>query len=162
MRRLLTLGVLALAFAAPAAALADAFTAAADGTIVLKNADGRVYVKGNGVFIGHIQHVVKMTVNDPLPFDGDGPPIVTNWDEKTELGTRTTYTGDDLRFKLLGGRYTIQIKGTGISLSGVGSGVVYLDGDGTKSHPADGLYSLDGSPFRTLPNVWTGPVPFGL
>lgn len=156
---------LTAALAVPAAAAGDPLTAGVDGTVVIKNADGRVYVKGNGVFIGHVGHIVKMTVNDPSVFDGDGP-VVTGWDEKTELktevGTKTAYTGDNIRFKLLGGRYIVQIKGTGISLSGVGSGSVWLDGNGTKASPDDGTYSLDGSPFRSLPNVWTGPIQFGL
>jgi hypothetical protein len=57
---------------------------------------------------------------------------------------RTVYQGTDVRFRLLGGQYSVLVVGSGINLSAVGHGSIVGQG------VTDGLFSTDGSPFKPV------------
>ncbi|MDX6479228.1 MAG: hypothetical protein QOG29_1815 [Gaiellaceae bacterium] len=145
MRRLLTFCAL-VALALPAGIQA---AGAADGTLAIKNATGLVMVNANGVIIGHADKA-RITITDTD--HTDGRLIFLGYDKKVVLSaTKTVYSGEDVRFKLLGGDNVLFIKGSGISLSAVGEGKVSLDGGNVAN---DGKYSIDDGPFRSLPDSY--------
>ncbi|HEY8631251.1 MAG TPA: hypothetical protein VIL73_12035 [Gaiellaceae bacterium] len=145
MRRLLILCAL-VGLALPAGIHA-ATTAGVDGTLSVKNATGLVLVNANGVIIGHADKA-RITITDAD--STDGRVIVLGWDKKVALTpTKTVYSGEDIRFKLLGGDNILFIRGSGISLSAVGEGKVTLDGGNVAN---DGKFSIDDGPFLSLPD----------
>ena len=148
MRRLLTLCAL-VALGIPAAIQAGT-EAGGDGTLAIKNATGTIRLKVDGVVIGHADKIVTMTVTDKDKTDGRR--IILGAEGRVVLGsTKTQYSGEDIRFKFLGGENIIFIRGSGISLSVVGEGEVSLDGGNVVN---DGKYSIDDGPFKGLPDSW--------
>ena len=149
MRKLLLLLVV-LATAVPAAASAAVSETAArpldkgDGTLAVKNAQGRVIVNARGALLGRLDDggltVLDLTPNDDSDFQ------VFGYDQKPiyrQNGT-VVYSGANIRFRLVGGAYSVAITGKGINLSAVGRGTV--QGIGV----TDGLFSTDGQPFRSI------------
>jgi hypothetical protein len=150
MRRLV-LAISACALAVPAAVVA-AGDGSSDGTLSVKNATGKILLKPfNGSAVGRIASG-KIVVADPVFDDGAGPVF---WGcDKTDGNEVTTFcSGKDIRFRAIGGSYTIFINGTGISLSVVGRGNVRLDGNGADAEDNDGVFSVNDGPYRSLPNV---------
>ncbi len=146
MRRLLVPILLAAALV-PAAALA-APGAPADGTVSVKNANGKVAIVARGSFIGYCDSCT-IWVNDPDPTDGSAPTI-TNFDLSQNLtDTKTLYHGSAMRFRMVGGFWRVVIQGKGIDLSGIGRGQVVLDGAGGS---IDGTYQFDGDTYRSMPD----------
>ena len=144
MRRLLTFCAL-VALAVPAAIQA---ADAADGTLAVKNATGFVLFDGRGVILGHADKA-RITITDEDRTEGR--VIVLGYATKARLAPgKTLYTGEDMRFKLLGGENILVIVGSGISLSAVGEGRVTLEGGNVVN---DGKYSVDDGPFKSLPNT---------
>jgi hypothetical protein len=76
------------------------------------------------------------------------------------IGPRTTvYRGQGLRFRMVGGRYRIVIRGTGIAVSAIGRGLVQLDGEPRFAGEPTGLYSInDGTDCSLEPTLCT-PLP---
>src|SRR6266511_3427433 len=139
MRRLLTFAVL-VALALPAASAARP-RGLNDGTLSVRD--------GRGVVIGSFAQG-RVTISDP--FDGDGTgPIVTGDDfppiERSE--TTTTWRGNKVRFRIIGGTFKIVVKGRGINLSFVGKGNVILNGAGTED---DGTYAVNGAEYSPIPD----------
>ena len=93
----------------------------------------------------------SVTINDPVDGDGTGP-IVTGDDfppiEKSE--TTTTWRGNKVRFRIIGGTFRIVVRGRGINLSFVGKGNVILNGAGTED---DGTYAVNGSRVQHHPGL---------
>jgi hypothetical protein len=146
MRRLLVPILLAAAIA-PAAALA-APGAPGDGTVSVKNANGRVSIVARGSFIGYCDSC-SIWVNDPDPTDG-AAPVVTNSDATIAISdTKTIYRGSQLRFRMIGGFVRVIVQGRGIDVSGIGRGQVSLTGAGG---PNDGVYAFNGDFYRSLPD----------
>jgi hypothetical protein len=145
MRRLLIFCAL-VALALPAGIEAAMGAGVADGTLAITNATGVVLVNANGVIIGHADKA-RITITDAD--HTDGRVIVLGGDKKVLSPTKTVYSGDDLRFKLLGGDNVLFIRGSGISLSAVGEGKVTLDGGNVAN---DGKFSIDDGPFLSLPD----------
>jgi hypothetical protein len=146
MRRLIVPILLAAALV-PVVALA-APGAPGDGTVSVKNADGKVTIVARGSFIGYCDSC-KIWVNDPDPTDGAGP-LITNSELSLNLtDTKTFYRGSQMRFRMVGGFWRVIIQGRGIDLSGVGHGQVVLDGSGGSS---DGTYQFDGDIYRSMPD----------
>jgi hypothetical protein len=156
MRRLLLLSALAtLAF--PAGAYA--FTASAsDGTLVVRNGSSDDnstpvvrMVNFQGAVFGQIDGgrivIEDLTPNDPYD------PKVTNGTSHLVGGdqNKRVWRGENMRFRVDGGRYTISIYGIGIDLNAIGQGPVWLQGSPTLT--TDGSYSVDGADFKSLPNV---------
>src|SRR5262249_6694917 len=96
-----------------------------DGALSVKNADGRVVMIGRGVVIGRFD-TGQVTIKDPNPNDG-AKPIVTGADVTSQLGEKTTrYSGSNVRFRIIGGTFSITVLGQDIDLSAVGRGMVTL------------------------------------
>jgi hypothetical protein len=147
MRRLIPL-VLALLFVVPATALA-ARMLPGDGTVVVDNGRGAVTVKARGGIIGRFDSG-RLIVEDPVEGDGSGP-IVYGAERIRDLGgRRTLYIGEDVRFRMIGGYYRVQIQAVGIDVSAVGRGTVTLDATGFADLP--GRFQINGGPFQPLPS----------
>ena len=154
MRRVPLMILLALGLAVPAGAYAFAGDAD-DGTLSVRHARGAVGLRVTGAIIGHINHG-RLSVKDPIIDDGTGPEL---WgcDHKRDLSDEVpddvylTCSGNDIRFRMAGGRYRLFVKGSGIALSVVGHGRVMLDGRGDDDADPDGGYSFNDEPYQSLP-----------
>jgi hypothetical protein len=137
--------MLALLLPAAAAARQDA---PGDGTLTIKDGVANVQIAAKGGVIGRFDSGVLL-VRDPNP-DDSYEEVVTGaaGHEIDEHWTR--YTGKNLRFRYIGGRFKITIqKGVDIDLSAIGQGTVTIKGQGTVD---DGTYSVnDGGPQPILP-----------
>lgn len=146
-RRLFTFGLLA-ALALPAVALArnDSST---DGTLSVRDGRGIVVVSGRGGAIGSF---VKgsVTISDPIDGDGTGPIVMgDDYPPKERDADTTTWRGNRVRFRIIGGTFTVRVQGRGINLSFVGKGNVKLNG--MDDLDADGVYSVNGEAFMPIP-----------
>ena len=146
-RRLFTFGLLA-ALALPAAAVArnDSST---DGTLSVRDGRGIVVVSGRGGAIGSF---VKgsVTISDPIDGDGTGPIVMgDDYPPKERDADTTTWRGNRVRFRIIGGTFTLRVQGRGINLSFVGKGNVKLNG--MDDLDADGVYSVNGEAFMPIP-----------
>ena len=143
-------GLLAVLVTAGAAA---AHTGGAnDGALSVKNADGRVVIAGKGAVIGRFDKG-QVTIKDPNPYDGTGP-IVTGADRLEAVGERTTrYSGSNIRFRIIGGSFTVTVFGNDIDLSAVGRGMVTLNGSIAKGNGAnnDASYAVNGGAPDAFP-----------
>jgi hypothetical protein len=66
----------------------------------------------------------------------------------------TYCTGRNLGFRVENGRFTINVRGTGISISAVAQGQVDIDGTGDNGLN-DGVMSIDSEPYQSLPDFLT-------
>jgi hypothetical protein len=148
MRRLVLLTVLLILVALPASALA---LGSDDATLSVRNGVGLVKLNFSGSAVGRVAHG-RITVNDPVGGDGLGPAF-WNCEQKRSDSNTTVCSGDNIRFRAIGGKYNIVVRGSGAFLSVVGRGSVLLNGDGEAADVAnDGVYSLNDQPYRSLPN----------
>jgi hypothetical protein len=155
MRQLLTFTVLALALALPAGAAART-SGPNDGTLSVQDARGIITIQGRGGVIGTFARG-SVTITDPIDGDGTGP-IITGDDfppvERSD--TTTTWRGNKVRFRIIGGSFKIVVRGRGINVSFVGKGNVILNGAGTDD---DGTYAVNGADYGLIPAF---PLPFPL
>jgi hypothetical protein len=152
MRRLVWLTVLAFALAAPAVGFA--LSGADDGTLSVKAGVGKVYLNFTGSAVGRLQHGV-IQITDPLANDGPGLDF-SGCEERDRVDTTSICRGTNLRFRAIGGKYQILIKGTGSYLSAVGYGYAVMNGAGDDPNViSDGTYSLNDGPYKSLPDFRT-------
>jgi hypothetical protein len=64
------------------------------------------------------------------------------------------FRGSNFRFRAMGGRYRVVVRGSGVYLFAGGHGHVTFRGSSVNKR-ADGWYSVDAGKFRSLPQ---GPV----
>jgi hypothetical protein len=150
MRRLVLFTVLACALALPVAGLA---AASDDGTLSVRYGNGLVKLNFTGSTVGRLgQGTIRAT--DPLLDDGTGVVFWGCNSKKTDVDSGTTVcTGDNIRFRAIGGKYRLSVRGSGMFLSVVGRGDVWLDGRGDDPDvPRDGSYSLNDGPYKSLPD----------
>lgn len=157
MRRLVWITVLAFLLAAPAAGFA--VTGDDDGTLSVRAGIGKVYLNFTGSAVGRVHNgairVTDPVAGDGLGFDFSGCDLEIDKSDTTanKSDTITVCRGNYLRFRAIGGRYQISIKGTGIYLSAVGHGYAILNGAGDDSAvQSDGAYSLNDAPYKSLPD----------
>jgi hypothetical protein len=137
-------------------------TGQGDGTLTVKNADGRIVLTVTGGAIGRFDEGA-VTIKDPIAGDGTGP-IVTGAEAVRSINDKTTrYTGKDVRFRIIGGKFSITVTGTNIQLSVIGTGTVTLKGTDADE---DGTYSVNGGPAQDFPDflfsfVLVPPTPAG-
>jgi len=146
-RRLLLLPVL-LALVLPAIAVARV-GAPGDGTLSVKNGSGKSVMQAKGGVIGGFDEG-KLIVRDPNPED-ELEEVVTGADKAKDIDDFVTvYTGKNIRFRFIGGRFKITLgkATTGIDLSATGKGTVFMQGAGTLD---DGTYSFNGEKPKPLP-----------
>lgn len=124
--------------------------AAEDGTLSVRNATGKVRLLGpaRGAVIGRCDSCAFI-LRDVV--DGDGSQPVVNGEEiandPDDDGIDEAFQGTNVRFRLIGGRYVLRIRGRGIDLSAVGTGTILIKG-------TDGTFSLNGEEPRPLPAEW--------
>jgi hypothetical protein len=158
MRRLVCFTVLAIVLGGTAAGLALAGSTD-DGTLSVKAGIGKVNLNFNGSAVGRVARG-SITVTDPLLGDGLG---FDTWGCDPGSYDRPTTDGDGqvrvcrgngLRFRAIGGKYQIKLKGSGIYLSAVGQGSAFLNGAGDDPNVySDGTYSLNDQPYKSLPDL---------
>lgn len=144
------IGVLAVALSGTAAAHPGG---ANDGALSVKNAEGRVVIVGRGVVIGRFDKG-QVTIKDPNPYDA-AVPIVNGADATQSLNDKTTrYSGTNIRFRMIGGAFTINVFGTDIDLSAVGRGMVTLNGAIARGNTdnGDATYAVNGDPPLPFPD----------
>jgi hypothetical protein len=148
MRRLLVLTLLLSALTVPLAVAADTPT---DGTLSVKRGRGVVTLKVTGTVIGRVANG-RVQVRDFKPGDGNSP----QWScKRHRLSKQVSYCkGRNLGFRVEDGRFTVNVRGTGISISAVAHGEVDIDGTGDNGLN-DGVMSIDNEPYQSLPDFWT-------
>jgi hypothetical protein len=129
--------LLVIALTVPTAALAGD-RAVGDGSLVVTNASGTIIVQGKGLIFGHVDQGT-LVVLDYRP-DGSSAVLTVNG-ARGKIVRSGTSTGNDVRFLLPSGRYTIELVGTGIDVSAVGKGLVSVTGAGTSD---DGSFTVNG------------------
>lgn len=139
---------------AVAAVLAVAAGAADPPTGVLSVDQGRgvVTLDVRGVVLGRLA-AGSVRVTDHTPRDPFTELVRGKYVEE-RTGPRTVvYRGAGLRFRMVGGRYRIVIRGTGIAVSANARGVVTLDGDRKTADELTGLYSVTGADCSLEPTL---------
>jgi hypothetical protein len=115
------------------------------GTLSIEGGKGQVIVEIKGNVIGRVANGTVRIV-DQTPRDRFVPYVQGRKLKITRINAKTTlWKGQAIRFRMLGGRSKIVVKGTGISVSAVGRGVATLDGDRLVPEEPAGAYSLDGT-----------------
>ena len=158
MRRLLVITLFLSACTVPLAVAAGTPT---DGTLSVKRGKGTITLKVTGTIIGRVNNG-RVQIRDFKPNDGNSP----QWGCKSHrISRQITYCkGRNLGFRVQDGRFTVTVRGTGISISAVGHGQVDVDGTG-ETGVNDGVMSLDDAPYQSLPDYLTtyylGPPPPG-
>jgi hypothetical protein len=118
-----------------------------DGTLTVRGAYAKVFISAKGALIGHFDSG-SIQIKDPNPDDGTGP-IVNGADQTRDINAKTTrYSGTDIRFRMIGGSFVININARNLDLSVVGKGVVRIVGLGTLD---DGTYSVNGAAPQDVP-----------
>lgn len=114
------------------------------GTLSVERGKGVVMVDLRGSLLGRLT-TGSLRVTDNTPNDRYEALVVGRKVTQERLGPRTVlYRGQGLRFRMLGGGYRVVARGSGISLSAVGRGVVMLDAEPQFAGDETGVYSLDG------------------
>jgi hypothetical protein len=152
-----TVLLLVLALFAPAAALSQ--PAASNGTLSIREGRGLVQLDARGSMTGRVNG--KVTITDPRPYDSKRP-VVYGATRTIYRNVKTTvYQGKNIRFRLIGARFQLRIQGQKIFLSAIARGTGVMDGAGDPSADIyyDGVWSLNDSPYQSLPDTAT---PFDL
>jgi len=169
MRRILPLCALLALLALPAVAGARAAAPAKPGFVVVRKASGDGSVNGlpvatvivQGFLLGRISHEARVDVYQLALGAGQGAVQVKGADLSARAITWSgfrgkhpltgkEYTGSNFRFRAIGGDYRVVVRGSGIYLFAGGQGNVTLRG--SVHHPrSDGKFSVNGGPFRSLP-----------
>jgi hypothetical protein len=129
-----------------------------DGTLSVRDGRGSVLVQARGAVIGQLARLERngsLVIEDPVEGDGSRPRVVgADWARTRADGT-PVYGGKGIRFRLIGGRFTLRLtNAVGLQLSVVGRGSVTLDGAGsvTSGIGYDGVFSLNGEAAESLPD----------
>jgi len=149
-----TVLILLLALLIPAAAQSQP-RAPQNGTLSIREGRGIVQVDARGSMTGRVNG--KITITDTKPYDSKRP-VVYGAAKTTYRNVKTTvYQGKNLRFRLIGARFQFRIQGRAIFLSAIarGDGVIDGTGDPTANVFYDGVWSLNDSPYQSLPDTAT-------
>ena len=148
MTRILGLTLLLLACTVP---LALAGGTPTDGTLSVKRGRGMLTLKVTGTVIGRVGNG-RVQVRDFKPGDGNDP----QWScKRHRISRQVSYCkGRNLGFRVEDGRFTVNVRGTGISISAVAHGQVDVDGAGDTG-VNDGVMSIDDGTYQSLPDFLT-------
>lgn len=114
------------------------------GELSVESGRGTVVLDIRGSVLGRVA-TGTVRVIDLTPRDRFEPLVTGRRVTQEQVGLRTVvYRGQGLRFRMLGGRYRIVTRGTGISISAVGRGVVVLVANRRVPGEDAGVYSVDG------------------
>jgi len=159
MRRLIVMFAFLAALVVPVGAL---YAATGDGTLVVQKGEApnlpgnRVPVVAltiTGSVIGTVDYG-RIVIDSGISSEA---PSVTGYESRgdsTVIETAQFWKGSDLKFRAVGGKYTILIYGSGVNLVAVGKGTVKLAGMPGTPH-GDGQYSLNEKDFVSLPGTPT-------
>jgi hypothetical protein len=151
MGRLLVITAVLTACTVPLALAADT---PGDGTLSVKRGRGSVVLKVRGTVIGRVARSGRVQVRDFRPFDGNDPQLTCR-PHVRRIGVGTWLCkGRNIGFRVENGRFNVNIRGTGISISAVGRGPVVVDGAGETGF-YDGVMSIDSAPYESLPDTAT-------
>jgi hypothetical protein len=164
MRRILLSCVLLGVLTVPAAAVARPSAAAKPGYLVVKKAAGDGGVIGRpvvtlvvrGFVLGRVSQEARVAVYYlPLKNAGGVPQVQQGADVRTSVRQwhklpGKVFRGSNFRFRAMGGRYRVVVRGSGVYLFAGGHGHVTLRGSSVNPR-ADGTYSVNGGTFRSLP-----------
>jgi len=148
MTRILGLTLLLLACTVP---LALAGGTPTDGTLSVKRGRGMLTLKVTGTVIGRVANG-RVQIRDFKPGDGKDP----QWScKRHRISRQVSYCkGRNLGFRVEDGRFTVSVRGTGISISAVAHGQVDVDGAGDTG-VNDGVMSIDNATYQSLPDFLT-------
>ena len=148
MTRILGLTLLLLACTVP---LALAGGTPTDGTLSVKRGRGMLTLKLTGTVIGRVANG-RVQIRDFKPGDGKDP----QWScKRHRISRQVSYCkGRNLGFRVEDGRFTVNVRGTGISISAVAHGQVDVDGAGDTG-VNDGVMSIDNATYQSLPDFLT-------
>ena len=145
-------------------------SATGDGALSVLKANGTITVIGKGTIYGQVDKGT-LTVTDPDPTDGP-MQVVGATHTRPAGGHVTVYSGKNITFREVGGRYKLVISGaTGIDFLAVGVGKAWLKADASAGDP--GTFTVDGAKKQPLPvtpavappagTIWPGlAVQFGV
>jgi hypothetical protein len=138
------LSLLACSIVAAAAVGGSAGAAGPDvGVLSVEGGKGTVTLELRGSVLGRLS-LGTLRVTDKTPLDRYAALVTGRKLTQERIGPRTVvYRGQGLRFRMVGGGYRIVVRGTGISLSAVGRGVVSLDAERRVALDDAGVYSLE-------------------
>jgi hypothetical protein len=115
------------------------------GSLSVERGRGLITLEVRGNVLGRLANgsitVTDRTPNDPYLANVTGKRVVI---QRRLTPTKLFIRGQGLRFNMLGGSYKIVIRGSGVSLSAVGRGHVWLDGEPRFPGDDTGVYSIDG------------------
>lgn len=139
------LAVLACFTVSSAALLGAAYAAEPDGgALSVERGKGVVMLDMRGSILGRLS-VGTLRVTDQTPADRFTALVFGRKVAQERIGPRTVvYRGQGLRFRMLGGRYRVVVRGTGIDISAVGKGTALLDAEPKFVGDDAGVYSLEG------------------
>jgi hypothetical protein len=145
-RFFLLTALLLAAFTVPAALSADT---PGDGTLSVKRGRGSVVLKLKGTVIGRLSNG-RVQVKDFRPFDSN-VALFTGCKVKHPTISLTVCQGRKIGYRVLDGRFNVNVRGSGISISAVGRGTLTVDGNGEDGFP-DGVMSMNDEPYESLPD----------
>jgi hypothetical protein len=119
-----------------------------DGTLIVRDGIGHIVINAKGGVIGRFDKG-QVTIKDPIPGDGTGPIVTGAEAEHSINDTTTRYSGANVRFRIIGGKFAITVDATNVDLSAIGNGSVKINGKGTSD---DGDYSMNGGPAQPFPS----------
>ena len=126
-----------------------AATSTGEGTLSVEDGRGKVTIQARGGVIGRLERGT-VTIYDLTPEDTNIPAVFGDDQPVALVGeSGIKYTGSNMRFRVIGGRYRIVIQGRGIDLSAVGKGFGTIRGDVGQL----GVYSLEGADCRKDPDA---------
>lgn len=129
------------------------------GTLSVERGRGVVMVDLRGSLLGRLV-TGSLRVTDHTPNDRYAALVVGRKVTQERLGPRTVlYRGQGLRFRMLGGGYRVVVRGSGISVSAVGRGVVMLDADPRFPGDETGVYSFEEGVDCSLDPTLCTPLP---
>jgi hypothetical protein len=113
------------------------------GVLSVDQGRGIVILDVRGVVLGRLTSGT-LRVTDQTPRDRFEEIVNGRIVEAEYLGPKTTiYRGQGLRFRMVGGRFRIIVRGSGIAISAMGRGSVQLDGEPRVVGDPTGVYSIN-------------------
>ena len=150
MTRFLVLATLVAACTVPLALAASPN----DGTLSVKRGRGMIALKLRGTVIGRVNTNGRVQIRDFKPFDGNDPQLTCKPRPRHLSAGVTVCTGRNIAFRVDDGRFNVNVRGNGISISAIGRGPVDVDGSG-ETGVDDGTMSIDNAPYQSLPDTLT-------
>jgi hypothetical protein len=151
MRRGLAIATVLAVFTVPLALAADT---PGDGTLSVKRGRGSVVLKLKGTVIGRVGRNGRVQIRDFRPFDANDPQLSCRSHVRRVGAGTWVCKGRNITFRVEKGRFNVNVRGTGISISAVGRGNIVVDGAGDTG-VTDGVMSIDSTPYESLPDFAT-------